>query len=396
MPESGLGASLVGTSGFGKVALVHDFLIDFRGGERVFKVLADLFPEADLFSPIYNRAGTRNAFGDRIVRTSYLNHLRPNSESFRALLPLYPRAVESLDLSAYDLIISSSSAWSHGAIAHQGQRHLCYCHNPFRYAWDQRAEATAGRNWVASTVLTKTMARWRSWDRAVSAEVDSYLANGGITRERIARCFGRSSSVVYPPVDTERFSVAKPGDSFVVLSELMPHKRIDVVVNACSDLKLPLTVIGDGPDLERLRSLAGPSVEFVGRVSDQEVAERLGSAAALVQCATEEFGIASVEAQAAGRPVLALADGGALETVIEGRTGAHFAAADVESLKMALRGFDPGSFSAADCQASAERFSIHSFALGINQAIAGLSAVPVAPRERASQRRRGLWRSPIA
>lgn len=380
----------------GKVALVHDFLVDFRGGERVFKVLADHFPEADLFSPIYNREGTRNVFGDRPVHTSYLNRLRPTSESFRSLLPLYPRAVESFDLSSYDLILSSSSAWSHGVIARDGQRHLCYCHNPFRYAWDQREEATVGRGRLAGAAIERTLARWRSWDRAVSVEVDAYLANGEITRERIARCFGRSSAVLYPPVDTERFEPSAPGERYVVLSELMPHKRIDVIVESFTDLKMPLTVIGDGPDLGRLQALAGANVEFAGRVSDQEVSERLQSAAALVQCATEEFGIASVEAQAAGRPVLALGAGGALETVVEGKTGTHFASADAETLKAALRDFDPGAFTSEDCRANAERFSIRSFAAGIDSAIAQLGTAPIAPRQRHAQRRRGLWRPPIA
>ena len=380
----------------GSVALVHDFLVDFRGGERVFKVLADAFPQADLFSPIYNRAGTRDAFGDRTVHTSYLNRLHPNSDSFRSLLPLYPRAVESLPLEGYDLIISSSSAWSHGVIAREGQRHLCYCHNPFRYAWDQRDEATVGRGRFMSSAIERTLGRWRSWDRAVSGEVDSYLANGEITRERIARCFGRSSKVVYPPVNTERFSPSQAGDRYVVLSELMPHKRIDVIVEAFTQLGIPLSVIGDGPDLNRLRSLAGRNVEFAGRVSDEEVADRLASSAALVQCATEEFGIASVEAQAAGRPVLALAEGGALETVIAGKTGGFFERPTPEALVAALSQFNPGSFSSGDCVANSQRFSVEAFSAGIQSAVNDLASIPNAPRERVKERRRGLWRPPIA
>jgi len=376
----------------GRVALVHDFLLSLRGGERVFLALCDLFPDATIVSPVYNPAGTEGRFSERGVKTSYLQKLRPTSSNFRSLLPFYPRAVESLDMSEFDLIISSSSAWSHGVIAHEGQRHICYSHNPFRYAWDQRLEATDGRPLPVRKALEGIMGRWRSWDRAVAREVDLYVANGEITRERLARSFGRSSSVLHPPVDVGRFRVGRPGDRFVVLSELMTHKRIDVIVQACSQMGLPLTVMGDGPDLRRLRSLAGETVEFTGRVADSEVAERLSGCAALIQCATEEFGIASVEAQASGRPVLALAAGGALETVIPGSSGALFSSPDVRTLMDALSTFDPGSFDSAACRASAERFSKGTFAVGLAKAVDSLDAVPQAPRERQSLRRRGLWR----
>lgn len=365
------------------MALVHDFLLDLRGGERVFMTLCDLFPEADIFSPVYDPAGTEGRFEKRGVHTSALNRLRPTSTTFRALLPFYPRAVESLDLSGYDLILSSSSAWSHGVVAHEGQRHLCYCHNPFRYAWDQRAEAFEGRGAITQAALRRIFERWRGWDVRVAKEVDRYVANGAITRERIARCFGRSSGLVHPPVDVGRFSPGVPGDGYVVLSELMQHKRIDITVEACARLRVPLTVIGDGPDLARLKAMAGPLTEFTGRVSDAEVAERLASSAALVQCATEEFGIASVEAQAAGRPVLALGAGGALETVAAGVTGEHFESADVEVLVKALAGFDPSNYRPEDCRRQAERFSRSSFALGIGRELDLMIDGPFAPRIRA-------------
>ncbi|MCX6393407.1 MAG: glycosyltransferase [Solirubrobacterales bacterium] len=380
----------------GRVALVHDFLLSLRGGERVFLALCDLFPEASVFSPVYNEAGTEGRFSERGVTTSYLQKLHPTSSNFRGLLPFYPGAVESLDMSEFDLIVSSSSAWSHGVIAHEGQRHICYSHNPFRYAWDQRSDATNGRSFPVRKALESIMGRWRSWDRAVAREVDLYVANGELTRERLARSFGRSSSVLHPPVDVGRFRAGQPGERFVVLSELLPHKRIDVIVEACSELGLPLTVMGAGPDLRRLRGLAGESVEFTGRVEDPEVADRLSSCAALIQCATEEFGIASVEAQASGRPVLALGTGGALETVIPGTSGSLFPSPDVETLMGALKSFDPGSFDPVACRASAERFSKGAFAVGLSNAVDSLDGVPTAPRERQSLRRNGLWRSVAA
>ncbi len=353
----------------------------------MFLALCDLFPQATIYSPIYNEAGTEGRFASRSIESSALNRLRPSSSNFRALLPFYPRAVESLDLRDHDLILSSSSAWSHGVIAREGQLHLCYCHNPFRYAWDQRDEALAGRDPITAAALSKIFARWRGWDRRVAREVDHYTANGAITRERIARCFGRSSGLVHPPVGVERFSVGSPGESFVVLSELLPHKRIDVIVRACKQLGLPLTVVGDGPDLGRLRSLAGERVEFTGRVSDHDVAKILSSSAALIQCATEEFGIASVEAQAAGRPVLALAEGGALETVVPGVTGEHFALPDLEHLTAALAAFDPARYSSSDCRAQAERFSKTAFAQGLEAELDAMFDGPKAPRERFKARR---------
>jgi glycosyltransferase involved in cell wall biosynthesis len=371
-----------GLSRFGRVALIHDFLLDLRGGERVFMALCDLFPDADIFSPVYDPVGTEGRFASRGVHTSALNRLRPTSNTFRALLPFYPRAVESLDMSGYDLILSSSSAWSHGVVAHQGQRHLCYCHNPFRYAWDQRAEALEGRGAITQAALRQIFERWRGWDMRVSREVDRYVANGAITRERLARCFGRSSGLLYPPVDIGRFTPGAPSDSFVVLSELMPHKRIDITVQACARLGVPLTVIGDGPDLARLKSLAGPQTEFTGRVTDSEVAERLATSAALIQCATEEFGIASVEAQAAGRPVLALGEGGALETVVPGVTGEHFESADVDTLEKALAAFNPSQYSPESCRRQAERFSRAAFALGIGRELDLMNEGSFAPRIR--------------
>lgn len=375
-----------GLKRYGRVALVHDFLLDLRGGERVFLAVCDLFPEADLFSPVYDPAGTEGRFAARGVTSSFLNRLRPNSSNFRALLPLYPGAVESLDMSGYDLILSSSSAWSHGVVAHPGQRHLCYCHNPFRYAWDQRDEATRGRGPLSSAVLGRVLADWRQWDREVSVEVDRYIANGAITRERIARCFGRSSGLVHPPVDVGRFQPGDRGNAFVVLSELMPHKRIDLTVQACSRLGRGLTVIGDGPDLERLRSFAGPDVEFTGRIPDAEVADRLAGSAALIQCATEEFGIASVEAQAAGIPVLALGQGGALETVEPGLTGEHFERPELDCLVDALERFDPDRYGAEACREQAAKFSRSAFALGLGREIELMVDGPPAPRERLARR----------
>ena len=344
-----------------RVALVHDFLLDLRGAERVFAVLCDLFPQADVFTAVYDEKATDGRFAGRGVRTTALQRLRPNARTFRALLPLYPAAIESLDLRGYDLVVSSSSAWAHGVIPDEDAVHLCYCHNPFRYAWNER-EATLERTPpLARPALSAVLSRWRAWDAAASKRVDRYVANSETTRKRIRRAFGRESVVLPPPVETQRFAPGPVGDHYVVVSELMPHKRIDVAVRAFSALDRELVVVGKGPDLRRLKKLAGPSVSFTGRIPDAQVAKVVSGARALVVTAKEEFGIAAVEAQAAGRPVIALDAGGVRETVIEGRTGVFFEAADPDALARVVRSFDPLAIDPAACVASARRFDVGVF-----------------------------------
>ncbi|MES1193292.1 MAG: glycosyltransferase, partial [Solirubrobacterales bacterium] len=319
-----------------RVALVHDFLLDLRGAERVFLALCDLFPDADIFTAVYDEAGTEGRFADRRLHTSFLQKLRPDATSFRRLLPLYPYAMEALDLSGYDLVLSSSSAWAHGVLPSEDAVHVCYCHNPFRYAWNAREATLCARGPVMRAALGVVLQRWRQWDWIAAQRVDRYIANSETTRRRVARYFTRDAEVVHPPVEVERFSPGVVGEHYAVLSELMPHKRIDLAVRAFNELRQPLVIIGDGPDARRLRRLAGPTIRFTGRISDAEVARLLASSRALVVTATEEFGIAAVEAQAAGRPVVALAEGGVTESVQEGRTGVFYEQATPEALAAAI------------------------------------------------------------
>jgi glycosyltransferase involved in cell wall biosynthesis len=344
-----------------RVALVHDFLLDVRGAERVFLALCDLYPDADLFTAVYDEIGTEGRFANRNVHTSFLQRTKPTARTFRAMLPLYPYAIEALDLRGYDLVVSSSSAWAHGVIPEDHAVHVCYCHNPFRYAWNERDATLAARRPMTRAALGVVFQRWRQWDWIAAQRVDSYVANSETTERRIARYFNREATVVYPPVETSRFTLTEPGESYVVLSELMAHKRIDIAVEAFSRLRLPLTVIGNGPDARRLRRLAGPTVRFEGRVSDARAAQLVAQARALVVTATEEFGIAAVEAQAAGRPVIAYAEGGVRETVLEGETGVFYDENSVEALCDAVRGFDPLAIDPADCVRNAERFDTARF-----------------------------------
>jgi glycosyltransferase involved in cell wall biosynthesis len=371
-----------------RIALVHDFLLDLRGAERVFAEMCDLWPGADVFTAVYDEHGTEGRFAHREVQTSFLQKLRPTARTFRPLLPLYPYAVESFDLSGYDVVISSSSAWAHGVIADPNAAHLCYCYNPFRYAWNEREATLASRNALSRAALRVVFNRWRQWDWIAAQRVDRYIAISDIARRRIARYYGRDAEVLHPPVDTGRFAPGPVGDYYLVVSELMFHKRIEVAVEAFNRLGLPLVVVGDGPEARRLHRMAGPKVRFEGRVSDERVAQLMQGARALVVTATEEFGIAAVEAQAAGRPVIALAAGGARETVRSGETGAFFERADPVALAEAVTEFDALDVDPAACVAQAARFSRERFREGLTSAVAGALAEPRAERRSARRVRR--------
>src|SRR3954452_13748186 len=307
-----------------KVALVHDFLLDLRGAERVFAAICDAWPEADVFTAVYDEKGTEGRFADRHPQASFLQKVRPTSRTFRPLLPLYPHAVESLDLRGYDLVVSSSSAWAHGVLIDPGAVHVCYCHNPCRYAWAEREATLAARNPLTRPGLRVLLSRSRQWDALAALRVDRYVANSEITAARVRRYFGCEAEVLHPPVELSRFSPGPVGAHYLVLAELMAHKRIDVAIRAFNALRLPLVVVGDGPERRRVRAGAGPAVRLTGRLSDGEVADLLRSAQALVVTAEEEFGIAAVESLASGRPVIAVRAGGVLETVTAGATGAFY------------------------------------------------------------------------
>jgi glycosyltransferase involved in cell wall biosynthesis len=345
----------------GRVALVHDFLLDLRGAERVFEVMCDLWPDADLYTAVYDPVGTDGRFSHRPVNTSFLQRLRPTSRSFRSLLPFYPLAMEAFDLRGYDLVVSSSSAWSHLVVVDEPTVHICYCHNPFRYAWNARAATLSRAAPYMRPTLAAVLSRWRQRDWIAAQRVDRYIANSETTRRRIERYFSRESTVIYPPVETRRFARGVVQDYYLVLSELMPHKRIDVAVEAFSRLGRPLVVVGDGPEARRLKRLAGPTVSFAGRVSDARAAELLAGCTALVVTATEEFGIAAVEAQAAGRPVIALAEGGVCETVVEGATGTFYETSDWESLAERVASFKPMELDPEACVSNAQRFDVSRF-----------------------------------
>jgi len=359
---------------------VHDFLVDLRGAERVFLKLCEIWPTADIFTVIYDERGTEGRFAGRDVHTSYLQRLHLSARNFRALLPLYPAAIESLDLSGYDLVVSSSSAWAHAVLCDERALHVSYCYNPFRYAWNDRDQTLARwRNPVAREVLRGAFRRWRQWDWIAAQRTDRYIAISKTTQARIRAYFGRDSEVVYPPVEVDRFAPGQVSNHYAIVSELMEHKQIDVAVRAFNQLRLPLTVVGDGPAARRLRRIAGPTISFTGRLTDRAVADVMQSARALVVTSVEEFGIAAVESQGAGRPVFARRAGGALETVIDGVTGCFWSGGPDE-LAGAVAAFDEAAVDPEACVASAARFNTASFERNIraevDAALADDSRVP--------------------
>jgi glycosyltransferase involved in cell wall biosynthesis len=337
-----------------------------------------MWPEADIFTAVYDEEGTEGRFADRSVHCSFLQRLRPSARTFRALLPLYPAAIESFDLSGYDLIVSSSSAWAHAVLCDERSVHVSYCHNPFRYAWNERDSTLSRRNPVAREMLRAGLRRWRRWDWRAAQRTNRYVANSRLTQARIKSYFGRDAEIVYPPVETSRFTPGRVGNYYAVVSELMAHKQIDVAIEAFNALARPLVVVGDGPGARRLRRIAGPTIQFTGRLPDSGVAEVLQGARALVLTAVEEFGIAAVESQAAGRPVIARAGGGALETVLEGVTGCLWSGGP-EALAAAVVAFDDGAIDPRACVAQAARFDSGVFQEGMRREVAAAVEVGIHP-----------------
>jgi glycosyltransferase involved in cell wall biosynthesis len=343
------------------VALVHDYLLVMRGAERTFAAMAASWPEAPIYTLLYDEAGTNCAFSGRDVHTSYLQNLRVHQSGFRRLLPLFPRAAEHLPLRGYDLIISSSSAFAHGVRPSPGAIHVCYCHSPFRYAWFEQERALQEAHPVLRRPMRRFLSRMRNWDRRASERVTGYVANSEATRGRIRTLWSREAALIHPPVDVERFSIGSPEDYLLVVTELVRHKRVEVALEAARRAKRKIKVVGSGPELRRLREEFGANAEFLGRVDDQELEALYAGALALVVPGMEEFGIAAVEAQAAGRPVVAAAAGGVLETVIPGKTGVLVPSGDVDELTRALRETEYDSFDPAAIKALTGFFSIGAF-----------------------------------
>jgi glycosyltransferase involved in cell wall biosynthesis len=343
-----------------RVVLAHDYLLVMRGAERSFAAIAGLYGQAPIFTLLYDEQGTDGRFAGRALTTSPLQRLGVRQEGFRRLLPLYPWAVGRLELPPCEVVLSSSSAFAHGVRKPPGAVHVCYCYTPFRYAWYEQQRALDESPAPLRAPLRMVLERIRRWDLAASRSVDVYLAISELSRERIRRYYGRDATIVHPPVETERFAPGVPGDSLLVVSEIVRHKRLQVALEAARRAHAPIRVAGAGPDLQALRE-AYPEAEFLGRVSDAELAGLYAAARAVIVPSMEEFGITAVEAQAAGRPVIAAAAGGALETVIDGVTGRLVALDDIEAFRAAIEGLDALGLAPAAAVENAQRFSVAVF-----------------------------------
>jgi glycosyltransferase involved in cell wall biosynthesis len=342
------------------VALAHDYLLVMRGAERTFAAMAELYTSAPIFTLLYSEQGTAHRFAGRAITTSPLQRLGVGQNGFRRLLPLYPIAVQRMRPPPCEVVLSSSSAFAHGIGVPAGAVHVCYCHAPFRYAWYEEARALAETRAPLRPALRAQLRWMRRWDRAASQRVDVYVANSQLTRERIRRFYERDAVIVHPPVETHRFAPAVPGEGLLVVSELVRHKRVHVALAAARRARVPIRIVGSGPEHAAL-SREYPEAEFLGRVGDERLAELYAGARAVIVPSMEEFGITAVEAQAAGRPVIAAGAGGALETVIDGETGLLAQLDDVDSFAHAITALPGLALDPARAVASAERFSVAAF-----------------------------------
>lgn len=344
------------------LALAHDYLLTMRGAERTFAEMARCWPEAPIYTLLYDADAVAEGFAGREVHTSGLQRLGASQRSFRYLLPFFPKAAERLPVQSYDTIVTSSSAFAHGLRPGPDALHVCYCHSPFRYAWFEQERAEAETPWPGRSLMRAILKRNREWDLKAAGRVSRYVANGRITQDRIMELYGVESEIVHPPVAVERFAVGQPEDFLLFVGQIVPHKRVELALEAARIAGLPIKIVGDGPDRERLEALyGGLGVEFLGSVSDRMLCDLYSRCIALVVPNIEEFGIAAVEAQAAGRPVVAVNRGGVRETVVPGETGVLVEGEDAAALAEALHDTDFGRFDPMKIRAHAETFSPAAF-----------------------------------
>lgn len=357
-----------------KVAVVHDWLTEYAGSERVLEQILLVYPHADLYAVAdFLPSAQRGFLGGRAVRTSAIQRLPLARRRFRQYLPLMPLAVEQFDLSGYDLVLSSSHAVAKGVLTGPDQLHVCYCHSPMRYAWDLQHEYlrdSRRQRGVASLVARAVLHYLRQWDARSANGVDEFVANSAFVARRIAKAYRRAATVIHPPVDTAAFTPGSTAraDFYVTASRLVPYKRVDLIAAAFATMpSRRLVVIGDGPARARAQALAGPNVTFLGRQPHEVLRDHLRRARAFVFAAREDFGISPLEAQACGTPVIAFGAGGALETVrglgADGPTGVFFAEQSVPALRDAVEAFEArhAEFVPRAARANAERFAPERF-----------------------------------
>lgn len=365
-----------------RVALVHDWLTGMRGGEKALERLCEVFPEAELFTLLHIPGSVSPLIEQRPIHTAFTQHLPFVRRAYRHYLPLFPTAIERLDFAGFDLVVSCSHCVAKSVVVPAHVPHLCYCLTPMRYAWDQ-FDAYFGPEKVGaamSAVMRPVMARMARWDQATSGRASRYLAISQYVARRIALYYNRQSDVVYPPVDTDYFTPGAdaPGQRFLIVSALVPYKRLELAIDAAHRAQVPLDIIGDGPERSMLeaRAAAVPGVRLLGRLDDEAVRAHYRTAAAVLLPGEEDFGIVPVEAQACGRPVVALGRGGATETVVDGETGVLVADDTVPAWADALTHAATRAWDGTRIRRHAERFSHARFRAEFRHAVDEVLAAP--------------------
>ncbi len=354
-----------------KIALVHEFLTQFGGAERVLQNFLELWPDAQLHVLVHSPEKIGHAFDRYQVKTSYVNSMPGAQRDHKWYLGLMPSAIESFNFSEYDLVLSDSSSFAKGAKTGD-KLHVCYCHTPTRFIWTEQGEYLKSTKYSmpVKMVARPLLAILRGWDFKAAQRPHYMIANSRNVQDRIKRYYKRDSEVIPPPVDTNTFKpTGEKADYFLVASRLEPYKNVKMVVEAFNKLGWPLKVAGTGTQLEMLKKMAGKNVEFVGRVSDEELCKLYSGAKAYIFPAEEDAGIMPLEAQSCGTPVIAYGAGGSLETILPGVTGEFFGKQDVESLTQALENFDPGKYDAAAIRQHALKYDKEVFKARIKEFI---------------------------
>lgn len=349
-----------------KVAIIHYWLVGMRGGERVLERIIDLYPNADIFTHVYDPKSVSEKIRSRKVFTTFINRLPRARSMYQSYLPLMPMALESLDLNGYDLVISSEAGPAKGIIPPPEATHVCYCHSPMRYIWDQYHVYRDNAGFVTKIIMPVISHIMRQWDVTSATRVDQFVSNSSFVGKRIKKYYRRNSEIIYPPVAVEEFSqhiTSDISDEYIWIGQLVPYKRADIVVEAFNRLGLPLMIVGRGGDRKRLQKIAKSNIRFVDSLPFNELKNLCGRTKALVFTAKEDFGITPVEVMAAGRPVIAFGQGGAAEIVVDGVTGLFFDEQTADSLIAAVEAFQEWvpSFKPADAQAQAWKFHPHVF-----------------------------------
>ncbi|MDI7278082.1 MAG: glycosyltransferase [Anaerolineae bacterium] len=346
-----------------RVAIVCSWLNQYGGAERVLEVVHGMFPDAPVYTSIYWPEALPASYRSWHIRTSFLDRLPLIKRHHQPFLPLYPFGFEALKLDGYDLVLSVTSAFAHGVTLPSHTIHVCYCLTPARFLWSFPAYARRERlGRLARAILPLMLPALRSWDLRAAGRVDHFVAISRAVQERISRCYRRPAEVIYPPVETSAFALSdEVDDYYLIVGRLVPYRRIDLAVQAFNALGLPLLIVGEGRDRPALERMAGPNVRFLGRVSDDERRRLLSRCRAFLWPGEEDFGIAPLEANASGRPVIAYRAGGAVETVVEGVTGAFFDEPTPEALAEAVRSLDAAAFDPLALRRHAERFDVSVF-----------------------------------